>query len=106
MNGTTNTSKTTDPAGVGDRWSVTGEHGQVNYDLHGNRLELIDATGDIDPMGDRWADKVREYAELDDDEAVFAVLADHYRTQLAGEAANHADMVAAMAPAGRWGCTR
>ena len=78
--------KALDPVGVGDRWSVTGERGKVNYDIHGNRLELVDADGDIDVMGKVHADRVCEYALMGDDDAVFAVLADHYRTQLAGGA--------------------
>lgn len=74
------------PAGVGDRWTVSGELGRVSYDLLGNHLVVVDDEGDIESMGRRVADRVREYARLDDDDAVFAVLADVYRTELAGGA--------------------
>lgn len=85
----------------GWRWTVTGQHGTVAYDSNGNQLALLFTDGEIDSAGDRWADKVHEYTDLGDDAAVYEVLADWYRTQLAGGA-----LVDAMAPAGRWGCEK
>jgi len=109
MNGTANiagafgeqlaTDKTEVPGG--HRWTVTGQHGTVTYDNHGNRIGLYFADGDIDSMGDRWADRVGEYAALGDDDAVYEVLADHYRTMLAGD-----PLVASMVSAGTVGWQR
>ena len=74
------------PADSSDRWSVTGEHGRVVYDILGNHLALIWADGDIDSVMGGTLARVKEYALLGDDDAVFAVLADLYRTQLVGGA--------------------
>lgn len=72
------------PRPVGERWTVSGAHGRVSYDQLGNHLVLIDANGDIDSMGKRWADQVAQAVDADDDEAVFALLAGHYGRELAG----------------------
>ncbi|OKI47262.1 hypothetical protein [Micromonospora sp. CB01531] len=74
------------PADGSDRWSVTGELGKVAYDVLGNHLAVIDADGDVESMGREYANRVHEYARMNDDDAVFAVLADLYRTELAGGA--------------------
>ncbi|WP_327029745.1 hypothetical protein OG989_04265 [Micromonospora sp. NBC_01740] len=72
---------------IGHRWTVTGEHGQVSYDLLGNHLALLDPAGEvIDSMGRRHADEVRALADADDDQSVYELLAGHYRTELAGGA--------------------
>ncbi|MEU4772929.1 hypothetical protein [Micromonospora sp. NPDC023644] len=72
---------------IGYRWTVTGEHGQVSYDLLGNHLALLDPAGDvIDSMGKRWADEVKGVAECDDDATVYELLAGHYRAMVAGGA--------------------
>ena len=78
------TAKTARP--VGDLFTVSGEHGRVSYDQFANRVELVDAYGDIEAMGKRWSDQVAQVVEAGDDEAVFALLAEHYRTELAGGA--------------------
>ena len=71
----------------GYRWTVTGEHGQVSYELLGNHLALLDPAGEvIDSMGRRWAVEVRALADADDDQGVFELLAGHYRIELAGGA--------------------
>lgn len=82
----TTPSKTAHPADGSDRWSVTGEAGKVVYDVLGNHLALIPTLGEIDSVMGKTRARVREYAGLNDDDAVFAVLADLYRTELAGGA--------------------
>ena len=85
MNGTTTQTKGQHPADGSDRWSVTGVDGEVVYDLLGNHLALIDADGEAaDSIMGRTLARVREYAQLGDDDAVFAVLADLYNSELVG----------------------
>jgi hypothetical protein len=74
--------KTAHPADGSGRWSVDGDAGIVQYDLLGNHLTLMPTGGELDAMGDRWADQVRDVAETGDDEAVFELLTGHYRTVL------------------------
>ncbi|MGW9196094.1 hypothetical protein [Micromonospora chersina] len=74
------------PADGSPRYSVKGKHGKVVYDLLGNHLAIIDTDGDYDSVMGATLARVREYAQLDDEAAVFAVLADLYRTELAGGA--------------------
>ena len=82
----TTPTKTAHPADGSDRWSVTGEAGRVVFDVLGNHLALLWADGDIDSVMGGTLARVKEYAQLGDDDAVFAVLADLYRTDLAGGA--------------------
>lgn len=79
--------KTTHPAdGTSPRWVVTGPHGSVIYDTLGNHLAILDPDGDvIDSMCKRYADEARSISEYYDDDTVFALLADHYHTQLTKE---------------------
>ncbi|HEX6968733.1 MAG TPA: hypothetical protein VF174_08000 [Micromonosporaceae bacterium] len=74
------------PADGSDRWTVTGERGRVVYDLLGNHLAVIDEHGDVDSVMGPTLARTREYALMGDDDAVFAVLADVYRRELAGGA--------------------
>lgn len=85
----------------GHRWSVTGQYGTVAYESNGNRIGLYFADGEADSMGRRWANRVGEYAALGDDDAVYEVLADHYRTMLAAD-----PLVASMVSAGTVGWQR
>jgi len=79
------------PADGSDRWSVTGEAGQVRYDRLGNHLALIPTFGEPDSVMGLTLRRVREYAELDDDEAVFALLRDVYRTEILSESLRSGD---------------
>lgn len=78
------TTKTEHPADGSPRWIAAGPAGSVVYDLLGNHLALLGSTGDvIDSMCKRYADEARDAGS---DDAVFALLTDHYRTQIEGGA--------------------
>lgn len=81
MNGTTST-KTEHPADGSPRWIVVGDAGRVVYDTLGNHLAVIPADGDIDPVMGKTLARVREYALLGEDDVVFQILGDVYRTEL------------------------
>ena len=77
--------KTKNPADGSPCWMVSGPEGAITFDTLGPRLQILSVDGGIDPMGSRWVEQVREYAELGDEDAIYEVLADHYCTQLAGQ---------------------
>ncbi|MFG3639120.1 hypothetical protein ACGF3C_02450 [Micromonospora sp. NPDC047762] len=79
----TTSTKTAHPADGSDRWSVTGEHGKVVYDVLGNHLALIPTLGEIDSVMGLTLARVAESAQLDDDDAVFLALENLYYTELA-----------------------
>lgn len=81
------TTKTQHPADGSPRWIVAGPAGSVVYDVLGNHLALLFADGEIDSMCKRYADEARSISEYYDDNTVFELLSDHYRTQLATEVA-------------------
>lgn len=74
------------PADGSGRWSVVGAAGKVVYDLLGNHLALIPVDGEIEAVMGPTLAAVWEYARLGEDDLVFGILDEQYRTQLAGGA--------------------
>ena len=71
----------------GSQWTVRGQFGAVAYTQVGNQLALLSADGDVDSMGKEYADEARSVSEYFDDNTVFELLADHYRTKLRPQSA-------------------
>ena len=74
--------KSAHPADGSGRWNAAGPRGNVQYDLLGNHITMLPTGGELDSAMGPWPSRCADAAAIGDD-AVFEVLAELYRREVA-----------------------